>query len=494
MHCGSAGVIKDINPHMLPPEAWTFANQVQFNGIDAIQEKPVKTLLATGYPVQLLVGWNDGLKGRLLLATSQGIKEVSHIEHDATTSDVIDRSRIDQRPVRLNQWTGGAFGGIPYFCAGLGRTPLVLMPDRRGQSKDQFEDLNHWPPGHSCSVLRHFANHLIAIKFEVEATIDGSKTTIRRPFDIVWSDRAEPGQVPKTWDPAAEGSRAGKTALTDGGDKVVDGTTLGSRFCVYKEESIWPIKHVGGNYVFSFDHAIQGVGIMGKNCAVDFHGKNYVFGRDEIFAHDGWQIERIFNARINRWMFNRIADKKRHLCHVFKRPKTREIYFCFPNGDVDFANMAACYHTERKTATLKTFEQGINTGMVFEFTSDETRGKRRPFIGYGQGIQELDAIHSGRDFRLERDGIDLGQRRQVEMTQHIYLYASGTGSVEIEIEGTFQNGERQIRKINYPLDTAFPGQPVEVSGLYHMLRITNHDALDFRLSGYTMSFHGMGEY
>ncbi|MCU7916656.1 MAG: hypothetical protein KZQ65_12415 [Candidatus Thiodiazotropha sp. (ex Gloverina cf. vestifex)] len=494
MGCGASGVIKDLNPQMLPAEAWTFADQIRFNGFDAVQEKPPRPLLNTSYPVQLLLGWNDGLKGRLLLATPTGIQEVTHLEHDAAKSEVVDRTPSDHPPsppIKSNQWTGGAFGGIPYFCAGFDHRPMVLMPDSRGQSKARFEHLANWPKGRSCSVMRHFSDCLIAINL-VEVTDAGATT--RRPFDIMWSDRAEPGRVPKTWDPTVPGSRAGKFSLSDGGDEVVDATTLGDLLCIYKEESLWRIKHVGGQYVFAIGRAINGVGIMGKNCAVDFHGKNYVFGRDEIFAHDGWEIARIFDGRLNRWIFNRIPDRKRHLCHVFKRPSTREIYFCFPDGDVAFANMAACYHTERKTSTLKTFEQGINTGMVFEFTSDETRGARRPFIGYGEGIRELDVEHAGRDFRLEREGIDLGKQQQVEMSQHVFLYATGTGSVTIEIVGTHRNKMQDSKSIQYPLDTPFPGQPIEVTGLSHRLRITNHDAMDFRLSGYSISFHAMGAY
>lgn len=496
INCGHVGVIKDLNAEILPAEAWTYADAVRFNGIDAIQEKPSKRLLTTAYPVDLLVGWNDGLKGRLLLATPMSIQEVTHLEHDETSSRVIDRWVQLPRlgPVATNGWTGGAFGGIPYFCAGFDQYPLALMPDERGQSKEQFERLASWPDEHCCSVMRHYANHLIAIKLQVADRSEGKDITVRRPFDIMWSDRAESGRLPKTWDPAVEGSRAGKTALTDGGDEVVDGTTLGSGFCIYKEESLWRMKYVGGQYVFKIDQAINGIGIMSKNCAVDFRGKNYVFGRDEIYAHDGWQIDRIFNARMNRWIFNRIRDEHRDLCHVFKRPSTREIYFCFPNGDVDHANMAACYHTEQKTATLKTLDQGVNTGMVFEFTSDETRGIRRPFVGDRAGIIELDVKDSGRDFRLERERIDLGKQLHLDMSQGIFLQATGTGSVTVEIAGTLRNGTVDKKVINYPLDTLYPGKPVEVTGLYHGLRISNHDAINFRLSGYKVFFHDMGAY
>ncbi|MES9942618.1 MAG: hypothetical protein ABW121_18905 [Candidatus Thiodiazotropha sp. 6PLUC7] len=499
MNCGSTGVIKDVNPLILPPDAWTFANQVRFDGIEVVQEKPAKSLLEVDYPVQLLVGWNDGQERRLLLSTPKEIYEATHLDHDATKSQVIPKWSADEAspPVKQNEWTGGSFGGIPYFCAGFGQKPLVLMRDDRGGYKDKFEALNHWPDGHSCSVMRHFSNHLIAIKMEVEIKhqdVRDGKVTFRRPFDIMWSDRAQPGHLPKTWLPAEAGSRAGEIALTDGGDEVVDGVTLGNRFCIYKEESIWPIKYVGGNYVFSIGQAIKGVGIMGKNCAVDFNGKNYVFGRDEIFAHDGWQIDRIFEARMNRWIFNRIDDKKRHLCHVFMRPSTREIYFCFPVGDSEFANMAACYHTDRHTVTLKSFQTGINTGSIFEFTGSETFGIRRLFVGSSQGIQEVDVESSLGEFRLEREGIDLGQRRAIDFSHNICLYAEGEGSVSVELTSTLPGGATDHKLINYPLNTPFPGLPIEVAGLTHTLRITNHDATGFKLSGYTIQFSDKGRY
>ncbi|MCU7816400.1 MAG: hypothetical protein KZQ81_14645 [Candidatus Thiodiazotropha sp. (ex Rostrolucina anterorostrata)] len=184
MSCGSTGIIKDVNAQILPPEAWTYANGVRFNGIDAIQEKPSKRLLTATYPVHLLVGWNDGVKGRLLLTTSTKIQEVTHLEHDERASKVVDRwvQIGSKKPIKLNHWSEGAFGGIPYFCAGFDQKPVVLMSDERGRPKAEFEALKSWPDEHSCSVMRHFSNHLIAIKMEV----NGKENITRRPFDIMW--------------------------------------------------------------------------------------------------------------------------------------------------------------------------------------------------------------------------------------------------------------------------------------------------------------------
>ncbi|MCU7882326.1 MAG: hypothetical protein KZQ60_18735 [Candidatus Thiodiazotropha sp. (ex Lucinoma aequizonata)] len=102
--------------------------------------------------------------------------------------------------------------------------------------------------------------------------------------------------------------------------------------------------------------------------------------------------------------------------------------------------------------------------------------------------------HSGRDFRLEREGIDLGGQFHLDMSECIFLHATGTGSVTIEIAGTLRNGTEDKKVINYPLDTLYPGQPIEVIGLYHKLRVFNHDVMDFRLSGYKIIYHDMGEW
>lgn len=121
-----------------------------------------------------------------------------------------------------------------------------------GASSDVFEPLPNWPTGWRCVSLRSHKAFLLAI-----GRLDASG--VQR---VNWSDAAEAGSLPTSWEAAAD-NLAGFADLLPAASPCVDGFTIGDDFLVFKGESVHALTFVGGNAVFNVRKRFNDIGIAG---------------------------------------------------------------------------------------------------------------------------------------------------------------------------------------------------------------------------------------
>src|SRR5580765_5997585 len=194
------GQINDVAPYMLPPEAWTLAENIRY-------ERNAPTVL---------LGWQQVFSGNVAgtphfalpfkglsqtwwLYTSQTKAYV----YDGTSHAEITRATGgDYATTFTENWNGVVFGGIPIFNNGvdvpqawIGTPSLVL----------KLTALPNWPTTMSARVVRNFGSYLVAFNIK-----DTTSTPNILPHLVQWSNPAAPGTVPTSWaygNPATEGGR-----------------------------------------------------------------------------------------------------------------------------------------------------------------------------------------------------------------------------------------------------------------------------------------------
>lgn len=150
--------------------------------------------------------------------------------------------------------------------------------------------------------------------------------------EIYWSHPADPGTLPASWDFADPAIDAGKTFLPSPG-YVVDALELGETFFIYKSDSTWTCRFIGGQYVFAFDEKWASQGILAQGCVTEFEGKHFVVTQTDIVVHNGVSTQSAANRRVKEFFFDDISREFFQRTFVVKRPDTHEIFIFYPSQD-----------------------------------------------------------------------------------------------------------------------------------------------------------------
>jgi hypothetical protein len=315
------GQINDIAAYMLPPEAWTLAENIRYS---------------RGSP-QVLDGWAQ-VFGTPLGAPHFAIPVKSPSQtwwlytsltkayaYDGVTHAEITRTSGGNYGANAtDNWNGVVFGGIPILNDGvdvpqawIGTYSLAL----------KLVALPNWPGTLRAAIMRNFGSYLIGFNI-----IDSG---VNYPHLVQWSNPAQPGSVPTSWnygDPTVEGGRKDLPDVNSG--IILEAKQLQNTMFIYKERSIWKMTFIGGTFIFQFDTFLEDVGILAPRCVcMDITGtKHVVVTQDDIITHNGNTPESILTDRQRITLFNSINKDAAQVSFLFNNKAKDEIWFCYPEA------------------------------------------------------------------------------------------------------------------------------------------------------------------
>jgi hypothetical protein len=324
----SIGVIRDSPPHEIPPEAWTQAENVRFEDDSVVQllgySQVFGTPLFAPYYAQFV---SSPATPWWLYA---GLNKIAAF--DGTTHTDITRSTdgATYNSPGAAAWQGTNIGGIPVLNNGTD-VPQYWPFTAAGvfSAATKMANLLNWPSTLRCKIIRSFGPYMLAMNL-----VDSSGgPAVARPYDVRWSHPADPGAVPPTWDPNDPTHNAGQLSLSDvDSGQIVDGLSLQGKFYVYKENSCWRFRNVGGQYIFDEDPFLENTGLLSARCvAVTGDGQRHFFvGQDNLYTHDGNSAKPVLDKRTRRYLFNNIDVGNYTNSFVFVNPVRKEGWFCYP--------------------------------------------------------------------------------------------------------------------------------------------------------------------
>lgn len=312
---GSAGLVKDLRPYKLPPEAWTAIRNVRFRNGDLHKFLGhVEIFNPPSIAPYWLLSW-PGLTNYVWIYA--GLDKVYTV-FNATHTD-ITRTSGDYTGTADDLWNGILFGGVPILNNGIDAP-------QSWDGSANLQDLPNWPATTRCKVMRGFKQFLIALHITKNGGADPY------PYMVKWSDLADPGTVPTTWDETDPENLAGENVLTDTGGFLVDGLPLNDYFIIYKEDAVYSMRYVGGSYVWQFVKLFDQFGLMAQRCAANFEGQHFVVTYGDCLIHNGQAAHSVIDPAMRKWFFGSELDAaNRDKVYVVPNYAFNEMWVCYPN-------------------------------------------------------------------------------------------------------------------------------------------------------------------
>lgn len=333
-------MIQDTPAEFLPPEAWTTVRNMRYRDGVAERTKAAVDLDIDGDPLtQQVFGYKQYNGGQyLLLAGDDNVQ----ITDGSTTTDITSASVPS---AVLNQWTYTNFNGVPILNEGTVR-PQALTTIPAGP----LINLTNWPATYLCAVMRSYKNFLIALNI--------TKGGVNYPNLVLWSDAADPGTVPGSWDITNPAVLAGENPLANNDDdddiEIIDGGTLKDLFIVYKHLSA-TVMTFGGQNIFSFSKTLD-KGVMARNCILRpplREARHVCFGLRDIYVHNGYTEDSIIDSRMRKWLFDRINPDLFQYCHAAHNWETGECWFMYPEIGASTISQALIWNYRNNSLSIQ---------------------------------------------------------------------------------------------------------------------------------------------
>lgn len=339
---GQYGVITDVDPYDLPPNAFSMAVNARFRNNRVTRAPVFRNVLGLGTASPRYVSSS-------LLASGQDFLFLGYLNGTVTryiSSSETGYSVSGYTPVSAEAvWTSCHLADL-FYINRSDRNPWVLL-----SGGSIFTNLANWPASTTCSLLKSYAGCLVALN------VIESGTTY--PTMVRTSSFALAESVPASWDYTTPSTNSTRNILAEMEGPITDANVLGSALIIYGLEQTWRMQFDGSTAIFNYVKLPFAKGALNANCSIEVDGRHYVFGTDDIWMHDGVSEQSIADQRVRDFIFGSLSSLRAGRCFIAHNPLYKELHFCFSSGDAyagfnngpDGCNRSAvfCYATQTWT-------------------------------------------------------------------------------------------------------------------------------------------------
>lgn len=217
-------------------------------------------------------------------------------------------------------WNSTILNNCIFMNNGTDRLKVLEVVD------SSFKDSVNLPANFTAKVFRSFNNYLFALNIN-ETGVSQLPTVLR------WSDPADPGTEPPSWDVADPTTQAGQLALADTEGAIVDALQLRDQLMIYKTDAVYSCQFIGGVFVFAFQKIIGDRGILSADCVTKFENNHFVVGYDDIYVHDGLQARSVAEGKVKTYFYKHLNQDYMDNVFCFSHNEEKEVWVCYPDDE-----------------------------------------------------------------------------------------------------------------------------------------------------------------
>lgn len=351
-----------MDPHDLPPSAFTYAQNVRFRNGRVTSAPVFKQVFALPVanprfscdytPSQgldyLLIGYESGQVFRYANGAQTDYSITSYVTNtvEATwtstfLADTIYVNRSDRAPWSLNI------------------------------SNANFQSLANMDSAWTCQLLRTCGGALVALNVTKGATT--YQTMVKT------SSLPTAGSVPASWDITLPNTNASENILAQMQGPIVDACPLGQTLCIYGQQEVWQMVPTGDFNLFAYGKLPFSKGALNANCSIEINSQNFVFGQDDIWVHDGVSERSIVDQKDRDFIFGSLSQANYSRCFVTHNKQLHEIHFNYPSNDGFTAFVGV------------NTPNGCNRCAVYDYVNGTWTFDDRPVV-YGAALANLDNV------------------------------------------------------------------------------------------------------
>ena len=298
---GSIGLNTDVQPYLLPPQAWTkmincstqdgeLRSAVGERKLFDLQIRPIyHTAFRSVSGVQYLIV-SDGASVHAYTITGVG--------EDITPT-------TDETPV---PWSGGVvsftnLNGIlvvnsrsdgPFYWGGPG-TDLVALPG--------------WNADWRCRQMVAYRYYLVAVNMSEGGNLF--------PHKVRWSGSAAEGELPTVW-VAAPDNDAGSDLIGDTPGAIVGAEMVRDSLFVVKEDAVYDMHWIGGDFIMTLARMVgSSGGTRLEKGFTNIGGALGIFTTSDLIAFDGQAGRSLADQRIRSGLFTAISTELWEFSQLF---------------------------------------------------------------------------------------------------------------------------------------------------------------------------------
>ncbi|QGH73560.1 MAG: hypothetical protein [Siphoviridae sp. ct7UA22] len=492
----SGGLVVGVNPLELAPNVFNDVANVEFTreGVRPLRQPVTRNLDVPGsrlvyHAVDTMV--NGGIRVVLCFC-----EDKVYALRGSSYLDVTPAGMLSSK-----EWSVTEFNGYVVACNGKNFPYYYDFAD----ADSVLKILPEWPEELVPQKLSSMSGFLVFMGLVSDGTFANQL--------IVWSDAAELGSLPDNYNWADPTSRAGFYSLPDF-EEFVAAVLLNKSLIIYRTNSIYEMRFIGGTLVFSIEQRFEGKTLISSKAVAAKGRLHYCIGENEFYVHDG-SSEQVFDVRpVSDYYFNTVNPDYAYLTQMVYDQSQQRLHICYPSGndtlctrDLFFDFKSNCWSLELLdgysyigdvfiSSTPQLIYEDAN--MTFEDSTDDFN------LVYDKFSNNRLVYFNGSIFQVGGES----QVKQATLTRNLVAYTtqdtSGTTTVKrnlqlliTELWPKLYSGQVQFRLgfSETPLGTITWSDWVStngldrldffLSGLYLHLQIRN-EGQDFTLNGYML--------
>jgi hypothetical protein len=345
---GAQGIITDQDPYALPVGTWSSGVNVRFRN-NKITPAPVfrtvKSPLAEDHPRYSFTAGIGATNNEMFIGYLSG--NVYYYSNGVET--LYSPAAYVTSSTEAN-WTSYTIGNVVYVNR-ADRPPWYLLP-----TASDFADLSavgaapdKWEATWTARIIAQCGGAIVALNI--------TKGAASYPTMVKTSSIVEADSIPDSWDHTDPATLATENILQAMDGQIMDACALGTDLIIYGQREAWRMHADGSQFVYSYTKLSYAKGSINTNCAIELDGKNYVFGIDDIWVHDGISEESLCDTETRDYIFGSLNQSQAERCWVQYNPRLNELYFGYVSGDplIHFGEVTGCNRQAVYNMTTKTW-------------------------------------------------------------------------------------------------------------------------------------------
>ena len=356
---GSMGVVSDIAPWDLPPNALSDGMNFRLQsgkiqsagGIDPVSPDSTDRLGHIAQSTDALgdSSWLVCGRSSVSLLRANGFDYLAG--EDVSNSDA-------------TKWSTCQIGSVMFLNhpdlypmywvdePGNVNTPLKPLPWHLGGE----DDTETWEDkGYRCRILRAHKNFLFAL-----ATYEGDE---EYPDKVFWSAPAEPNGIPFSWRPTIEqpDSIAGSVSLGRGG-AIVGAESLRDSFVIYSEKALSVMDYTGDSLGWRRRAVSETAGLVSKEAIQEIKGTHIFFSGDDVLSYDGNQMSSLMHNRLRKRLSAKVNWGAVSTSWAGHYQTFNEVWIAVPEDGAQSPTTAYCFNYRDNTWSIRDLEKNVAHG------------------------------------------------------------------------------------------------------------------------------------